>query len=206
MIRRHLCIAVAVAGGCAAAQAQAVDVAAAAVRCEAEVGATLLRLHGKSVQGTRFDAGRRQLFAGGEGDDVLVRGEGRYQVGAGAARDFDYSCAYNPRTGATAGVVLRQHDDADAGEREWEPDLARVSPEACESATAVLLKDRNPRVLRIAFDPATRRLEPTADSVHVGLAGRGAMQRAPGMPELKFSYRCELDTRDGRVVAVQARE
>jgi hypothetical protein len=186
--------------GTGATLAQTPDIAEAAGRCETEVTETLERLHGPAARSVRFDAGKRQLSRG-DGDDAAIRGAGRYTLG-GTLAPFEYSCAYNLRSGETAGVVVRDTGSARAAPA-WEPDLAKVSPGDCESAAAALLKDRNPRISRIAFDSETRRLEP-ASNERIGLQGRGALQRAPGMLSLPFSYRCEFDGRNGRVVAVQA--
>jgi hypothetical protein len=189
----------------AAAAAQPVDVDAAA-RCEADVQAVLERQHGSALRAVRYDAAARVLSRGdGSGDDASLRGAGRYTLAAGGAA-FQYSCAVNLRTGETSGTVVR-----DAGaeaararrERAWEPDIAKVSPADCESATAVLLTERHPRIAKIVFDPDTRRLEP-ADDGRIGLLGQGAMQRAAGMLAQPFRFRCEFDGRSGRVVAVQA--
>jgi hypothetical protein len=200
MNRPTICIAIALAACAGVARAEVVDIAEAAGRCEAEVTETLQRLHGKDARSARFDAARRQLTRS-EGDDVAIRGEGRYVLAGGSA-PFQYSCAYNLRSGEASGVVLRETGAAHA-EQAWEPDLAKISPDACESATAALLKNRNPRASRIAFDAETRRLGPAADA-RISLEGQGALQRAPGMFSLPFTYRCEFDSRNGRVVAVQA--
>jgi hypothetical protein len=186
--------------GTSAALAQTPDLADAGGRCETEVTETLERLHGKAARSVRFEAGKRQLSRG-DGDDAAIRGEGRYTLG-GTLAPFQYSCAYNLRTGETSGVVVRDTGSARAAPA-WDPDLAKVSPGDCEAATAALLKNRNPRIGRIAFDSETRRLEPVSNE-RIGLQGQGALQRAPGMLSLPFSYRCEFDGRDGRVVAVQA--
>ena len=84
----------------------------------------------------------------------------------------------------------------------WQPDLSNVSPEACEAATAAALKQKYPRVSRIAFGSDTRRLQP-APNDHVGLEGQGALQRAPGMNSAPFKYRCEFEPRSGKIVQVQ---
>jgi hypothetical protein len=153
----------------------------------------------------RFDAARRQV-ALADSDDAAVRGEGRWSGERGTST-FRYSCAYNTKTGEASGVVLNesQPSRAVAADANWEPDMTKVSPAACESATAAFIKEKNPRVSRIAFDADTRRLLP-ADAGRIGLEGQGALQRAPGMSAQPFGYRCEFDGRSGRVVAVSTRE
>lgn len=186
----------------------AADLSEAAPRCEAEVTKTLQRLHGRDFRDVRFDAARRQV-ALADADDAAVRGEGRW-TGGGGTSTFRYSCAYSTKTGEASGVVLNETRPAPAGagrsaDPAWEPDMSMVSPAACESATAAFIKEKNPRVSRIAFDADTRRLLP-ADAGRIGLEGQGALQRAPGMSAQPFGYRCEFDGRNGRVVAVSTRE
>ncbi|MBK9135541.1 MAG: hypothetical protein IPM15_14650 [Betaproteobacteria bacterium] len=178
--------------------------ARAAERCEAEVERTLRRIRGNAVQEVQFVAGRRVLTPAGD-DETSVRGAGRYRMGGGAV-PFTYSCAYNARTDSTSGAVFRDAVAQRAPvERPFEPDLSRLSPEACESAVAGLLKTRHPRVGRINFGSDSRRIEP-AERGLVRLVGQGGVQRAPGMFAAPFTYRCEIDPRNGRVVDVQASE
>lgn len=177
--------------------------ARAAERCEAEVERTLIRIRGKSVQDVQFIASRRVLTPAGD-DETSVRGEGRYRMAGRAAVPFTYSCAYNARTDSTSGAVFRDALSQRAPvERPFEPDLTNLSPEACESAVAGLLKSRHPRVGRINFGSDSRRIEP-ADNGRVRLSGQGGVQRAQGMYATPFTYRCEIDPRSGRVVDVQA--
>jgi hypothetical protein len=178
--------------------------AKAAERCEAEVERTLRRIRGRAVQEVQFLAARRALNAASD-DETSVRGEGRYRgSGAGAAVPFSYSCAYNSKNDSTSGAVFRELVAPRAApERPFEPDLSRLSPEACESAVAGLLKTRHPRVDRITFGSETRRIEPAGNGL-MQLAGQGAMQRAPGMYATAFGYRCEVDPRNGRIVEVDA--
>lgn len=185
------------------AEAAASLSARAADRCEFEVERTLRRIRGKAVQEVQFVAGRRVLTPAGD-DETSVRGEGRYrQTGRGSV-PFTYSCAYNSKTDTAAGALFRDAvAQREPVERPFEPDLTRLSPEACESAVASLLKKRHPRVGRISFGSDTRRIEP-GDNGFVRLAGQGGLQRAPGMYAVPFTYRCEIEPRSGRVVDVQA--
>lgn len=179
--------------------------ARAAERCEAEVERTLRRIRGKVVQEVQFVAGRRVLTPAGD-DETGVRGEGRYRAGTGAAVPFTYSCAYNAKSDSTSGAVFRDAlAQRPAVERVFEPDLTNLSPEACESAVAGLLKTRHPRVGRINFGSDSRRIEPVGNGL-VRLVGQGGVQRAPGMFAAPFTYRCEIEPRSGRVLDVQANE
>ena len=179
--------------------------AQAAERCEGEVSDTIKRMRGKEVDAVQFTTAARALSPTVD-DEVGVRGEGRYRRG-GASVSFSYSCSYNAATGATSGVVFR--DDARtaaaAAAATWQPDLTHVSPEACESAVAAVLKDRHPRVGRIVFGSESRQLQPAANA-RIGLQGQGAVQPAPGMNAVPFNYRCEIDPRNGRILQAQASE
>lgn len=185
------------------ANAAAPDASArAAERCESEVSDTIKRMRGKEVGAVQFSAGARTLSPTVE-EEIGVRGEGRYRRG-GASVGFSYSCAFNAATGATSGVVFRETDGGAASTGPaWQPDLTNVSPEACESAVAAVLKDRHPRVGRIVFGSESRRLQPAANS-RLGLQGSGAVQPAPGMNAVPFNYTCEIDPRSGRVLQAQA--
>jgi hypothetical protein len=174
----------------------------AAERCETAVAETIQRIRGRDAREVEFAAARRAL-APPVDEEIGVKGEGRYRK-AGATVPFTYSCAFNTRTGATSGVVFREAG-APASNKPWQPDLSQVSPEACESAVAAVLKDKHPRVDRIMFGSETRRLEPAPNS-RIGLEGQGALQRAPGMHSMPFNYRCEFDAQNGRVVHAQASE
>jgi hypothetical protein len=186
----------------AGARAAAPDTSQAAERCEGEVADTIKRMRGKDVAEVQFTSAARVLSPTVD-DEVGVRGEGRYRGAAGTV-PFSYSCAYNAGSGATSGVVFRETGPARDGAA-WQPDLTHVSPEACESAVAAALKDKHPRVGRIVFGSESRRLQPVA-SARIGLEGQGAVQRAPGMNAVPFTYRCEIDPRNGAILQAQAQE
>jgi hypothetical protein len=145
----------------------------------------------------------------GDQDEFTLKGSGRYRVKAGTARAFSYSCTYNTRTSVVAGVVLRDAMAGDASAprpaapaKAVEPDLSRVSPEACESAAALALRKRNPRVEHISFNSELRQLQ--QDALGRGhLQGQGTAVRMPGDPSTHFTYMCDFDPRTGRVLAVQ---
>ncbi|MBL8340958.1 MAG: hypothetical protein JNL30_05760 [Rubrivivax sp.] len=194
-------------GAAAAALAMKSEAARAHERCEASVAETLRKLRGRQADDVQFAPGQRVVVPADDAD-IGVKGAGRYRsVGvagraAGAGHSFTFSCTFNTRTGLASGVVLRETGGA-ASPDAWQPDLSRVSPEACESAVAQHLKSRHPRVASIALEPDTRRLEPGADERTVLLLGQGAVQRAAGMNAVPFTYRCELDARSGRVMVVK---
>lgn len=181
------------------------DAAKAADQCESAVADLVRRMRGREAQEVQFVGAKRALSPGTD-DETGVKGEGRYR-GAGRSMPFSYSCTFNTSSGLTSGVVFR---DTGAGaaaaaaetEKAWQPDLTYVSPEACESAAAASLKDRHPRVSRVTFGSDSRQMRPGPND-HLLLEGRGAVERAPGMNAIPFSYRCEVETRRGRVVAVQ---
>lgn len=174
-------------------------------RCEAAVAETIRRMRGRDAQEVEFIGAKRAIAPTPE-EDLGVKGEGRYRGAGGPAVAFSYSCAFNTRTGATSGVLFRDAGAAAAdAAANWQPDLSHFSPDACEAATAASLKDKYPRVGGIAFDSGTRQLRP-GSTQHTRLEGRGAMVRAPGMPSMPFSYRCDFETASGKVVGVQTQE
>ena len=171
-------------------------------RCEAAVAETVRRMRGREAQEVEFVGAKRVLLPTEEVEEIGVKGEGRYRGAGNAAMGFTYSCAYNAKTGSTSGVVFRETGAPRAGDAAWEPDLTNFSPEECETAAASQLKQKYPRIGRIAFGSDTRQLSP-APNAHTSVEGQGAMQRAPGMNSTPFHYRCEVETRSGRVVNVQ---
>lgn len=182
---------------------QRADNARALERCEASVVETLRKNRGPDAQDVQFVAAQR-VVAPAEDGEISVKGAGRYR-GRSAGNSFSFSCSFSTKTGLTSGVVLREAGGGPGGRAEaaWSPDLSRISPEACESAVAQLLKQKHPRVAQIAMEPDTRRLRPGADG-HVLLLGQGAVQRAPGMNAVPFNYACEVDPRNGRVLEVKS--
>jgi hypothetical protein len=179
------------------------DAAKAGEQCESAVAELVRRMRGRDAQEVQFVGAKRALSPGTD-DETGVKGEGRYR-GAGRVMPFSYSCTFNTSTGLTSGVVFRETGGAAtvaAPEKAWQPDLTYFSPEACESAAAASLKDRHPRVSRVTFGSDSRQMRPGPND-HLLLEGRGAVERAPGMNAIPFTYRCEVETRRGRVVAVQ---
>jgi hypothetical protein len=177
---------------------------AAGDACDKAVADTVRRMRGHDAQEVQF-IGAKRAISPTPGDETGVKGEGRYRGPAGAV-SFTYSCAFNAETGGTSGVVFKELGDArPSAEASWQPDMSSISPEACETAAAASLKDKYPRVGRIAFDGETRQLRP-APNAHTSLEGQGALERAPGMNSVPFSYRCEFAPHDGKVVSVQTKD
>jgi hypothetical protein len=177
----------------------------AAESCEAAVIETIKEMRGRDAQDVLFSKDKRVLLPT-TGEEIDVKGAGRYRGPAGTPMPFTYGCAYNAKTGATSGIVFRDAGGSRAAEEKpWQPDLTTVSPEACETAVAANLKSKHPRVGRIAFGSDSRQLKP-APAGRSSLEGVGAVQRAPGMNLVQFSYRCEFEPRNGKIVAVQTLE
>jgi len=197
-------LAVVCCGVSAAALAQGGADQSAAERCESEVRQTIERMRGKQAQEIRFIGGKRAISPTTD-NQLGVQGEGRYRSPQGTV-PFSYSCAVDPQTGATSGALFRETGggaQVASVDPAWQPDLTNFSPLPCEAATAALLTERHPRVGRISFDAGTRQLQPAAQNL-TALQGRGAVQRAPGMNAEPFGYRCEFETRSGKVVKVSA--
>ena len=183
------------------AMAQSEIEKSAAQGCETAVAETVKRMRGRAAQELQFVGAKRRVLPA-QDEESSVQGEGRYGKRGNGSTTFTYTCAYNAKTGATSGVMFRElvSDRADV-EAPWQPDLTRLSPEACEAASAADLKQKYPRVARITFGSDSRQLRPGQDD-QTNLEGQGAVQRAPGMLTEPFSYRCEFETRSGRIVGV----
>lgn len=189
----------------AAQAATPADAAKAADSCEAAVTETIKEMRGRDASDVQFQKDKRALMPT-TGEETDVKGAGRYRNATGASAPFTYGCAYNSKTGATSGIVFRDAGGLRASEEKVrEPDLMTVSPEACETAVAAALKTKHPRVGRIAFGSDSRQLRP-APAGRSSLEGIGAVQRAPGMNLVQFSYRCEFEPGNGKLVAVQTLE
>jgi hypothetical protein len=176
----------------------------AGARCEQAVSETVTRMRGRDAEEVSFVSAKRVVTPATEGQQLAVRGEGRYRERPGSRGvPFTYQCAFDVTTGATSGVVFREEGGPPARrEHAWEPDLTHMSPDACETATAAHLKEKYPRIGRIAFGSDSRRLGP-APNEHTRLEGQGALQRAPGMNSVPFTYWCEFESTSGRLVDVQ---
>jgi hypothetical protein len=192
----------------AAASSPAVGAESAGERCEAAVTETVRHMRGDDARQVQFVRARRSVLPPVE-DETDVKGEGTYRGASGAARAFSYSCAYNVKSGTTSGVVFRDAgagrsdaQAAQAAEARWQPDLSNLSPEACETAVAAVLKSKHPRVGRIAFGSDSRKLRPAANG-HTVMEGQGSVGRAPGMSLIAFNYVCEFEPRTGKVLTAR---
>ncbi len=186
-----------------AGAAETPDLPSAGERCEAAVAETVKHMRGDDARQVQFTRAQRSVLPPVD-EETEVKGEGTYR-GGGAARGFSYSCAYNLKSGTTSGIVFRDHGAAQAqasAEKAWQPDLASLSPEACEAAVAQVLKGKFPRVGRIAFGSDSRKLRP-AGNAQTGLEGQGSVERAPGMNLMPFDYRCEFEARTGKLVSAR---
>lgn len=172
----------------------------AADDCEAAVAEAVKRMRGREAQDVQFVKTKRVFTASGD-EETSLKGEGRYRGASGRSMPFSYGCALNTKTGATSGVVFRDLG-APPEEKPWQPNLTNVSPDACEGAAAASLKSKNPRVGRIVLDSESRRLSPGPDD-RIVLEGRGALERAPGMNTVPFTYACEVEPRNGRIVSIR---
>ena len=175
--------------------------AAAGDACETAVAQAVREARGRAAREVRF-VGSPRALAAAPPESIGVKGEGRYAGASGASVPFTYTCAYSPSSGATDGVMF---SDKPAPAAPSTVDLSRLSPEACETATAAVLKERYPRIDRIRFGSDTRRLSP-AGTDRTLLDGRGAAAHAPGMNAVAFGYRCEYDNRSGKVLQVRVDE
>ena len=172
--------------------------------CEAAVAKAVRDARGRAALEIRFTGGKRALSTT-PGEATGVRGEGRYGGAAGASVPFTYTCAYSPGSGATDGVMFSDKVQPAAAAAPSAIDMARLSPAACETATAAALKEKHPRVDRISFGSDSRRLS-DAGPARTALDGRGAAAHAPGMNAVAFSYRCEFDNRSGKLLRVSTSE
>lgn len=176
----------------------------AADKCENAVADTVKRMRGKEAQEIEFLGAKRQISPTSGEEELGVKGEGRYRRPSGEQVSFSYSCAYNATTDGTSGAIFRETGVTGTARatKPWEPDLGAVSPEACESAAAAALKQKYPRVGRIAFGSDSRQLRP-APNERTLLEAQGAVERAPGMSLVPFTYRCEFDSHTGKLLRVE---
>jgi hypothetical protein len=189
------------------ASAPAAEFGKAAEACELAVTDDLRDVRGKGVQRIEFASAQRVMLPAA-GKEISVKGAGKYWFGQSAPIPFTYRCAYHTPTGKTNGVVISDKGvpaASSAASKAWQPDMSRLSPEACETAMAETLKTKHPRVSRIAFGSDTRELKPATNG-NTLMEGRGGVQPAPGMNAVAFSYRCEFDARTGQLVSAKISE
>ena len=195
---------------CCGAAAQDNKRQAAAEACETEVTETVKRMRGRDVQDVQF-VGNKRVLADVSEDETGINGQGRYRHRTGGQVPFTYSCMFNSRTNQTSGVMFRETTDpiaprspvAKTAPTAAAPPIA--STEACEAAVAQSLKAKHPRASRIVFGSDTRAMRPAPES-RTAMEGEGAVERAPGMSAVKFSYQCLFEPRSGKVERVQTSE
>jgi hypothetical protein len=170
--------------------------------CEAAVSEDLREVRGQRAQRPEFSSTQRMVVPTGS-DGLSVKGEGRYWTSGGNSVAFSYRCGYSIQSGKTNGIVLSDKGapSAAASTPAWQPDLTRLSPEACETAVASALKAKHPRVGRIAFGSDSRELKP-GPSGNTLMEGNGGVQRATGMHAVPFGYRCEFES-SGKLVGAR---
>jgi hypothetical protein len=199
-----VCTALLIAGAPALAATEALGGNKAAAGCERAVREALGNARGPAPD-VAFNAPPLIQPGAADATEQSLRGAGRIRAKDGA-RAFTYSCNVDPRSGEVSGVVVRDNAPAVAASPQSrasiEPDLSYVSPAACESDAAAALKRRWPNVAEIRFDPATRALQ--QDSANAAtLRGQGNARPFAAAPATHFSYRCEIDPRNGRISAVR---
>jgi hypothetical protein len=174
----------------------------AAAACQLAVQDTLRDTRGSAATAS-FTSPPVTVPGPADAAELTVRGTGQARA-ANSARPFSYSCSFDTRSGTVAGVVLRDVGGPEraATTRSIEPDLSQVSPAACESAAAGALKRRWPGVAGISFRAETRRLDQQA-SDRASLRGQGTAAPSVRDPATHFSYDCEIDPRNGRIVGVR---
>jgi hypothetical protein len=177
--------------------------AAAISACERAAQDTLRETRGATAAAS-FAATPTLLPGPADAVEVTYRGSGQVRT-AGGTRPFSYSCTFDTRANAVAGLVLR--DAAAPGQtptaaRAVEPDLSQISPTACESAAAGELKRRWPSVAGINFNADTRQLS-QQEGGNASLRGQGNATPSVRQPTTHFSYECTVDPRNGRIVAVR---
>lgn len=182
-----------------AAQATADALAA----CERAARQSLTAGTGNSVADLKFTGAPSE--PPGSDPQMVLRGSASWRSASGPRR-FDFICNVDLRTPEAVGLVIRDTTPAPpesaTARAAVEPDLSNVSPTACESSAAAALKKRWPRVSEISFDTATRTLSQES-ATQAELRGQGRALPAPGAPATHFSFDCQFDPRNGRVLGTR---
>lgn len=182
-----------------AAQATADALAA----CERSARQSLTAGTGNSVADLKFTGAPSE--PPGSDPQMVLRGSASWRSASGPRR-FDFICNVDLRTPEAVGLVIRDTTPAPpesaTARAAVEPDLSNVSPTACESSAAAALKKRWPRVSEISFDTATRTLSQES-ATQAELRGQGRALPAPGAPATHFSFDCQFDPRNGRVLGTR---
>lgn len=171
--------------------------------CERAARQSLTAGTGNSVADLKFSGAPSE--PPGSDPQMVLRGSASWRSASGPRR-FDFICNVDLRTPEAVGLVIRDTTPAapepTTARAAVEPDLSNVSPAACESSAAAALKKRWPMVSEISFDTGTRTL--SQESATQGeLRGQGRALPAPGAPVTHFSFDCQFDPRNGRVLATR---
>ncbi len=139
---------------------------------------------------------------------VVLNGEGRWHAATGVRR-VKFTCNVDLRTLEATGLVIRELAPVVARtapvRRPAEPDLSHLSMASCESSAVQALRQRWPRVSQITFDSNNRTFrQDTPDRAE--LRGRGRARPAKGSPTTFFGFECEIDPKDGWVLATRVTE
>ena len=173
--------------------------AAAAQACERAARQALAGT-GSRAAALTFNPGPAVQVGLSNDSQIVLRGVARLQD-AKEVRSFSYSCNVDPASADVTGLVTRDTTPAAAQAptpAPVEPDLSRLSPEACESNAVEMLKQRWPRVSEISFDVATRVFRQQSGS-QAELHGSGRAVPSQGSPSTFFAFDCAVDPRNGRV-------
>jgi len=135
---------------------------------------------------------------------LVLQGAATWRAASGQ-RSFSFSCNVDLRNPESVGLVMRDSTPATAEAapaRKIDPDLSFLSPAACESSAAAALKQRWPRVSQISFDSGTRTLSQES-ATKAQLHGQGRALPAPDAVPTLFGFDCEVDPRNGQVIATR---
>jgi hypothetical protein len=177
----------------------------AATACEKSVH-DLLATKGAPVAEVKFvGSPTPQPRLSGE-KQIVLQGAGSWQASSGA-NTFAYTCNVDAESFEVVGIVMRDTSPASSSKatpvrNSLEPNLSNLSPTACESSVAAILRKRWPRVSEVSFESSTRHLTQSGPNM-TELHGRGRALPAPGAATTYFGFDCEIDSRDGRILKTQ---
>lgn len=167
--------------------------------CETAVTEAIRKARGNRAQQVQLVTPKH---ASGSSAPSRLQGEGRYQ-GVDGPMPFTYSCTFDPQSNEAAGVIFKETGaSARPPEKAWQADLSQISPEVCEAAAAADIRAQFPRAMNIVLVSKSRQLKPGPDG-HTYLHGQGSLERGAAMGPTPFTYRCELDTSTGKLIAIQ---
>ena len=177
----------------------------AVAACEKAVQ-DLLATKGTPVADVKFiGTPTSQPRLSGDGQ-LALQGAGNWRTNGGI-NTFAYTCNVDAESFEVFGVVMRDTSPSSAKKTPTkasglEPNLTNISPTACESSVAAILRKRWPRVSEISFESSTRQLNQAGPNT-TELQGQGRALASPGAAVSHFSFDCEFDSRDGRILNTQ---